>query len=230
MLEVFKIRILVCGDRNWINKKIIKKRLISLPNNSTIIHGAARGADSIAGLVAKELNFRVEEYPADWENHGRSAGPRRNMKMLKEGRPNLVIAFHKNIEKSKGTKHMLKISKKAGIRTELITGLLQVYTSHSSYKGSDRLDITVKSGDRAFAPTWDLVMSFKKRQISQDEFKDMYYQLMRKSYIQNRPRWDDLLSQSEVTLVCYCPPGQFCHRFVLAEILKKIGAQYKGER
>jgi uncharacterized protein YeaO (DUF488 family) len=223
------MRVLICGDRNWIKKETIRKRLESLPWNSIIIHGDARGADKIAGSVAEEMGLRVEKYPAEWQKHGRSAGPRRNIQMLSEGKPDLVIAFHTDISASKGTKHMLKISQKAGVKTELITGVLQIYTSHHRYQGADRLDITVKTGDPAFAPTWDLVMGSKNGHISEEKYKERYYQLMRQSYTQNRFRWNELLSQDRVTLVCFCPSGQFCHRLILAEILEKLGGKYVKE-
>jgi uncharacterized protein YeaO (DUF488 family) len=52
---------------------------------------------------------------------------------------------------------------------------------------------------------------------------------MRLSYKENRKRWDELLNQDEVVLVCFCKAGDFCHRVLLAEILVKLGAEYKGE-
>jgi hypothetical protein len=60
----------------------IRAWLARLPPGTTIIHGAARGADSIAGDVAAELGFTVRAYPADWSAHGRAAGPIRNAAML----------------------------------------------------------------------------------------------------------------------------------------------------
>lgn len=44
-------------------------------------HGAARGADAWAGMVAVRNGFRVVEHPADWQKHGRAAGPIRNKEM-----------------------------------------------------------------------------------------------------------------------------------------------------
>ena len=39
--------------------------------------------------------------------------------MLEEGKPDKVLAFHEDIESSKGTKHMVKISQEAGIPVEV---------------------------------------------------------------------------------------------------------------
>ncbi len=222
------MRILVCGDRNWSNKKAIFNELKDFPKNTVIIHGAARGADSIAGTVAKELGFEVEVYPADWNKFGKAAGIIRNKQML-EAKPDLVLAFHPDLDKSKGTKNMVQISRKAGVETKLITGRLRVSTSTTDYRGPNRLNITVKSGDKTFAPTWDMVTKMRSGQMTQEEFKSKYYDLMRRSYKRNCSRWQSLLEKEEVVFVCYCPVGTFCHRYILVEILEKIGAIYQGE-
>ncbi len=69
--------------------------------------------------VAK--NIEALEFKADWLKEGRAAGPIRNKKMLVEGKPDLVVAFHNDIDASKGTKNMLKQAQKAGIATRLFT-------------------------------------------------------------------------------------------------------------
>ena len=114
------MRVLVCGDRHWTDRGAILDRLKRLPPGTVIIHGAAKGADTIAGEVAVSLGFAVEPYPADWKRYGRAAGPIRNAKMLQDGKPDLVIAFHADIEASKGTKNMLGLARASGIDTELL--------------------------------------------------------------------------------------------------------------
>lgn len=60
---------------------------------SCVIHGGARGADRAAGRWAKRRRFKVEEYKADWKRYGKSAGPIRNAQMLREGKPDVGLAF-----------------------------------------------------------------------------------------------------------------------------------------
>lgn len=116
------MRVLICGDRNWTDKELIRGVLKELkPKPSIVICGGARGADTLAKEVALELGFRVQEFPANWEQYGKAAGPIRNKQMLQEGQPTLVIAFHDNIKASKGTAHMLYISKYHKIKTRLYT-------------------------------------------------------------------------------------------------------------
>lgn len=114
------MRLLVCGDRNWTNRALVYEQVRSFAP-SLVIHGAARGADTIGGDVAKLLNVPVQVYPAQWATHGRAAGPIRNQQMLDEGKPDYVLAFHNDIFNSKGTKDMLNRAKKAGVPCTLVT-------------------------------------------------------------------------------------------------------------
>jgi YspA, cpYpsA-related SLOG family len=118
------MRVLVCGDRNWVDPAPIRRELRKLKRASrkeplVVIEGAARGADNIAGAIALSMGCEVEAYPAKWEEYGRAAGPIRNKEMLVKGKPDLVIAFHPNIEESKGTANMVSQAQKAGIPTEV---------------------------------------------------------------------------------------------------------------
>jgi hypothetical protein len=113
------LRILICGDRNWKDFAAIKRELHNLPHGSTIIHGDCRGADKIAGYIAKQLGLEVVAFPADWKNHGRAAGPIRNKQMLDDGKPDLVIAFHPDIASSKGTADMVKQARNRGLEVRI---------------------------------------------------------------------------------------------------------------
>ena len=116
------MKILVCGDRNWIQRMPIRYALYGMPKGTIIINGACRGADKTSSVVARHLGFECREYPADWEKHGRAAGPIRNREMLDKESPDLVIAFHSNIFHSKGTRDMCRCARDAGIPVILITG------------------------------------------------------------------------------------------------------------
>ena len=100
------IRILICGSRTWQNWAAIYNALKSCPPDTVIIHGGAKGADNIAGHIAKALGFKVEVFEADWNKHGKSAGILRNQRMLAEGKPDFGIAF-KSSPISRGTDDMI---------------------------------------------------------------------------------------------------------------------------
>lgn len=88
------------------------------PPGAVVIHGAARGADRIAGEIAAALGLEVVSYPARWREHGRAAGPIRNRQMLEEGKPDRVIAFWDG--RSKGTAHMVNLAKAAGLPVKIV--------------------------------------------------------------------------------------------------------------
>ncbi len=106
--------------------------------------------------------------------------------------------------------------------------MLEVYTAQYAYDGKDRLDITV-GGRTVFAPTWKMVLAYRAKKISQEEYTEQYIQKMRGSYNLYRKEWNKLLSMKQTVLVCYCARNKFCHRKLLARILVRLGAVYKGE-
>ncbi len=90
-------RVLVCGGRDYSDYSALCAALDHLLSarlpNVVIIHGAAPGADSLAGQYAVDRGLACEAFPADWQTHGRAAGPIRNARMLAEGKPDAVVAF-----------------------------------------------------------------------------------------------------------------------------------------
>ena len=93
--------VLVTGDREWSNYLRIRD-VLAFTQPRKVITGGARGADKLAELACNELGIECIVIPADWATHGKAAGPIRNRKMLDHG-PDLVIAFHDDLESSKGT-------------------------------------------------------------------------------------------------------------------------------
>lgn len=108
-------RLLVCGsrtitDKNWIYSQIEVYWYENLAcySDPIMIEGAAREIDLIAKAYAVENDWEIEEYPADWDKHGRSAGYIRNDIMVKKADEVLILWDGK----SKGTKHSINLCKK----------------------------------------------------------------------------------------------------------------------
>lgn len=80
-----------------------------------VIHGDARGADRLAGAVAEAAGVPIEKYPADWDKHGRGAGPIRNQRMLDDAKPDVVLAM----PGGRGTADMIRRAQRAGVRVVL---------------------------------------------------------------------------------------------------------------
>jgi len=118
--EVTTLKMIVCGGRNYADRQRLDAVLdaaVARLGLAEIVHGGARGADSMAGEWALARGIPVKEFPADWANEGRSAGPRRNHRMLVEGRPDAVIAF----PGGRGTANMVAQARAAGIPVYEIT-------------------------------------------------------------------------------------------------------------
>lgn len=126
------LAMIACGDRNWTDKDKIIETLVDY-DPDILIEGEARGADKLSRIVAEEeLGLCVEDgtiepFSADWNQFRKAAGPIRNRAQLKrllelrdEGYEIAVVAFHEDIENSKGTKDMVTISEKAGVEVEIV--------------------------------------------------------------------------------------------------------------
>jgi hypothetical protein len=109
------MRILICGDRHWTDRRSIEAYLSKYePETTVVVHGGAQGADTIAGEAAVQMGMVVEKYLADWQQYGRAAGPIRNRQML-DSQVDLVVWFHLDIDSSKGTKNMVAEADRAGV-------------------------------------------------------------------------------------------------------------------
>ena len=106
------MRVLVCGGRDFTNRPLLYSTLGNLHHQfgvDVVIEGDARGADRLAGYWARHHGIDDLKFRADWDAHGKAAGPIRNKKMLAEGRPDMVLAF----AGGRGTAHMVKIAREA---------------------------------------------------------------------------------------------------------------------
>ena len=104
------MRVLVCGGREYSDWGQMRWVLGAI-RIDTVITGAARGADSVAGEWATDQGVDLVTYPANWERDGKSAGFKRNQLMLDNAKPDLVVAF----PGGNGTAHMVRIAKEAGV-------------------------------------------------------------------------------------------------------------------
>lgn len=110
-------RVLVTGSRNFTDRDLMFNELKKYTQETTIIHGGASGADSIAEEIAMSLGMDIIRVPAEWDKYGKAAGPIRNKKML-EFKPDVVIAFP--VGKSLGTRDMMRKAEEAGVRVVVI--------------------------------------------------------------------------------------------------------------
>ena len=116
-------RLLITGSRDWTDKRTVTREMYrwweeaGLPVDVTVVHGGARGADTIAAEVAREVGFKVEEHAADWDRWGKRAGYIRNAEMVNT-RPDACLAFILN--GSKGATMCAALASNAQIPTRVV--------------------------------------------------------------------------------------------------------------
>jgi hypothetical protein len=126
------VRVLVCGGRDFDDQAIVYRGLDLFHGKqmiSLVIHGKQRGVDTLAGRWARlngidELPFSADEDFAKW---GARGGSIRNGRMLRVGKPSVVLAF----PGGPGTRNMIGQATLAGLpilRFLTIRGHVTCYT------------------------------------------------------------------------------------------------------
>ena len=104
------MRVLVCGGRGFKDSEAVFEALDALHEHhhpvTSIIQGGASGVDTWAAGWAFENKTECLCFG------GKAAGPIRNRQMIREGKPDLVVAFPGGHE----TADMVRQAKSAGIK------------------------------------------------------------------------------------------------------------------
>lgn len=111
------MRLLVCGGRNFkpdLETAIRFLQFCQRAKVTHVIHGDARGADTMARHLAQGAGLQEIPFPADWDTHKKAAGAIRNQRMLDEGKPDLILAFPGGA----GTADMVAKAKRAGVKVK----------------------------------------------------------------------------------------------------------------
>lgn len=108
------MRVLVCGGRDYDRDRVwneLNRLDLERGPFDVFIHGCNGNADWEADNVASSLGRKVCGFRAEWERLGKKAGPARNERMLRDGKPDLVIAF----PGGRGTADMVRRARAAGV-------------------------------------------------------------------------------------------------------------------
>jgi len=121
------LKLAVVGNRTFDDPELMSKvldRYRAEHPDMTIISGAAKGADTLAANYAKAHSLNLIEFPADWAQHGRRAGPLRNSQIVAEAE--MLIAFWD--EASTGTRDSINKAHARGIPVLVVTPMGREYT------------------------------------------------------------------------------------------------------
>ena len=105
---------IICGGRAFSDRGMFDDAMSDIMQlrgcPSRIVQGGAGGADRLAWDWATRMSVPCVEVYADWDLHGKAAGPIRNLKMLGYA-PKAVVAF----PGGRGTADMVAQARKAGV-------------------------------------------------------------------------------------------------------------------
>jgi len=104
------MRVAIVGSRDFQDLVAVHDYVAALPLGTVVVSGGARGVDTAAREAAKALGFAFEEFPADWNLHGRRAGMIRNAAMIETC--DRVAAFWNG--RSRGTDNAIKTARRLG--------------------------------------------------------------------------------------------------------------------
>lgn len=106
------MKVLVTGGRHFADFDHVCRTLDKIHKDlkiTLLIEGGATGADRLARRWAVGSQVPVQTFEANWARYRGRAGLVRNCQMLREGKPDMVVAFQGNT----GTHHMMKIAEDA---------------------------------------------------------------------------------------------------------------------
>lgn len=113
------MKVIIAGGRWFDDYDLLYRTCEKILVNQTeveIVSGTARGADTLGERYAKEKDYPIKRFPANWNKYGKSAGYKRNGEMAEYA--DALIAFWDG--ESKGTKHMIDLAKSNGLKIKVV--------------------------------------------------------------------------------------------------------------
>ena len=98
------MRVIIAGSRNLENYLLVVQAMQRCGYDVTeVVSGCATGIDTLGERWARSNNLPIKEMPANWNQHGKAAGPIRNREMAKYADAAVIIWDGK----SPGTRNMV---------------------------------------------------------------------------------------------------------------------------
>lgn len=107
------MKVIIAGSRDYHEYDTLLQAITESEFNiTTVISGGAKGVDALGEEYANNMNIPLNTYNADWNTHGKAAGPIRNRKMAENA--DALIALWDG--KSRGTKNMIETAMKKQLK------------------------------------------------------------------------------------------------------------------
>jgi hypothetical protein len=102
-----EVKAVVGGSRYQQNRNFVFRAMDTLRKElgiTSVAQGGARGTDELIKVWAESRGVPCRTYEANWDKHGKAAGPIRNSEMLEAEQPDYVVGF----PGGRGTADLLK--------------------------------------------------------------------------------------------------------------------------
>jgi hypothetical protein len=104
------MKLIIAGGRDYkFTKDDIAKLKPILEDVTEVVSGGAKGADRQGEIMAEFFEIPIKKFEADWDRHGKGAGPRRNREMAEYA--NALAIF----SGGRGTDNMFNEATKRGL-------------------------------------------------------------------------------------------------------------------
>ncbi len=111
------MKTIIAGSRSLHDYDAVCKAIEnSLFDITEVVSGTANGVDRMGEIWASENGIPVKRFPADWNRHGKAAGPIRNQQMGDYAEALIAITTG-----SPGTRNMIEYAKKKGLKVFVLT-------------------------------------------------------------------------------------------------------------
>lgn len=112
------MRVIVAGSRDIHDYDLVCRAIErSGFQVDVVLSGGAEGVDKLGERWAGEHGVPVERYPADWQKHGRAAGPIRNRQMGKKGDALVAVMRRPG---TPGTRNMIQTAERLGLKVYVL--------------------------------------------------------------------------------------------------------------
>jgi hypothetical protein len=110
------MKVIIAGSRDIWRYDLVEKAVEESGFDvTTVVCGMAFGIDNTGWAWAYINGVPIAEFPADWDYHGKSAGPIRNDQMAKYADALIAITNGSN-----GTAHMIKVATAKGLKVYVL--------------------------------------------------------------------------------------------------------------
>jgi hypothetical protein len=115
------VKTIIAGSRNFTDPTLVEMAVELARNHiqvTEVVSGQCEGIDRLGEIWATTHDIPCSYFPADWDKHGKAAGPIRNSEMVNYA--DALIAVWDG--RSRGTMDVIKKARTKGLKVAVYSG------------------------------------------------------------------------------------------------------------